>query len=138
MPEPMTEEQLAAIRTHPMCRPGWAATTVADCYGQPHVGTDPEPWCVYDTEEDDPPIVEAALQEDAAYVAAAMNAVPALIADVERSRQEAKRFRDAFDRLRSELAEYADRLDDPTTRGIAEYLRWLASHEIRDEKRTQT
>jgi hypothetical protein len=49
----------------------WAVTTTDDCYGQPD-GSTPGSWCVFDVNEDDPPIADRMTRADAEMVARAL------------------------------------------------------------------
>lgn len=82
---------------------GWgpvAVTTTADCEGQTPV-PDVEDWCVYDPDEDDPPLAAGMCRTFADTVAHAINEAPLLVNRI--TRMEGER-----DAMRGALAVYRE------------------------------
>ncbi len=56
-------------------RINWGVTTVADCYGIPDCKHQEGDWCLFDLDEDDPPIAVFPFREDADRVCQILRAV---------------------------------------------------------------
>lgn len=92
MAERLSPDQLAQLRRNPFEYQHLVVVTTSDGYGHPPQENDT--WCLVDADEDDGPVADGMPHDDALFAAAAINALPGLLDEIDRLQAENDRLRE--------------------------------------------